>query len=470
MLGRKAVGELREQATTWGSWPGEVSGTWSGMPVDRNKSLQLLAVYGSVRMISDGISTMPIDVFQRRANDVPKPIQTPAWLDEPMVDIPFSEWCSQVLTSLLLDGNSYIAVMRNDRGAIVELVPLGNDTVRVVRQSGRKVYLVNGSPFAGELLHIKGMMIAGSDVGLSPIEYARQTIGLGLAAEKFGAQFFDGPGMMPGVIEMVKPAQPGIMAETAKAWQKFRKQGGMGLPGVLQDGATWKPTGVTNEEAQFLATRQWSAAEIAAQMFLLDPNELGIPIQGTSHTYANLEQRETRKVRTTFLPWMIRIERALSALLFNPRYMKFNPSSLLRGDLLTQYQAFAIGLGGLPFLDVDEVREKIDLGPMAEASPGLVAADVPQTNSATFAGESRGQTFVVSPNIEVHIPAQTRQAAPIVNVAVPDVRVPAPHVDVHVAAPQVDVHVPAPQRPGEVRKRVVRDSDGRISHMVEEPT
>lgn len=369
------VSELRGQATTWGTWTGDVATkTTSGQSVDKLKALQLLAVYGSVRMISDGISTMPADVFRRKGDGTSEGLPTPSWLVEPMLDVSFSEWASQILTSLLLDGNSYIVVLRNDRQAIVELVPLANEAVRVVRRGGRKVYEVNSVPFPGELVHIKGMMLAGSDVGLSPIEYAKETIGLGLATGAYGAQFFDGPGNMPGVIEMPRPAQPGIMQETAKAWQKFRKQGGQGLPGVLQDGATWKPTGVTNENAQFLATQQWTAAEIVGQLFLLDPSDLGIPVVGTSLTYGNLEQRNARRLQVALLPWMVRIEHAVSALLYNPRYMRFNPASLLRGDLKTQYEAFRIGLGdGVPFLVVDEVRDKIDLPPMPPVAPVLPA-------------------------------------------------------------------------------------------------
>lgn len=417
---RSELVELREQATTWGTWPGDAgTATWAGMPVDKDTALQMLAVYGSVRMISDGISTMPVDVYRRKPDGTNEELATPAWIDEPTMDLCFADWCSQVLTSLLLDGNSYLVVVRNDRNAIVELIPLANDKVKVERRKGLKVYMVNNVPFLGEIVHIKGLMVAGSDVGLSPVAYARQTIGLGLATEKYGAQFFDGPGNMPGVIEMLRPAQPGVMQETAKAWQKFRKQGGQGLPGVLQDGATWKPTGVTNEDAQFLATQQWTAAEIAGQMFLLDPSDLGIPVVGTSLTYGNLEQRSARRLQVAFLPWMTRIEHALSALLFNPRYMRFNPAGLLRGDLLTQYQAFRIGLGdGVPFLAVDEVREKIDLGPMPEATMPPAPAVDPVINSARPDGELRAHTFSVNPQIDIHIPAQPAKP-PVVKINVP---------------------------------------------------
>ena len=161
----------------------------------------------------------------------------------------------------------------------------------------------------------------------------------------------------------------------AEHWKKKRSRRGKGLPGVLESGATWKPTGVTNEQAQFLATRKFTAAEIAGQMFLLDPSDLGIPVEGTSLTYANLEQRNARRVQVTLLPWIIRIEKALSALLFEPRYMKFNVEGLLRGDTLNRFQAYALAetinasaatRGEAPLFKTTEMREREDLPPLPD--------------------------------------------------------------------------------------------------------
>jgi HK97 family phage portal protein len=162
---------------------------------------------------------------------------------------------------------------------------------------------------------------------------------------------------------MPRPAQPGIMEETGRMWQRKRKSGGRGLPGVLQDGATWKPTGVTNEQAQFLATRKFTAAEIAGQMFLLDPSDLGIPVEGTSLTYANLEQRNARRVQVTLLPWIIRIEEAISELLVTSK-LKFNVNGLLRGDTLSRFQAYQIG-ADIGVLTVDEMRGLENFSPLS---------------------------------------------------------------------------------------------------------
>lgn len=354
--------EVRAQATTWGAWPGEAIVVPGNVRVDAESSMQLLTVYGCVRLITDSISTLPVDAYRRTGEDAKEEIAKPLWLTQPTVDLDFTSWCTQVLTSLLLHGNAYIAVMRAE-GRIVELVPLDPTKVLVRRDRGRKVYVIAGLPYSGEVLHLKGLMMPGSDVGLSPIEYARQSIGLGLASVKYGAQFFEGEGNMPGVIEMPRTAQPETLKAIAESWRRRRREGGRGLPGVLQDGAVWKPTGVTNEQAQFLATRQFTAAEIAGQMFMVDPTELGIGVQGQSLTYANLEQRNTRFVRVTLLPWIVRLEKALSDLMLNPRYVKFNVNALMRGDLTSRYSAYATGIGA-GFLEPNEARDWEELPPL----------------------------------------------------------------------------------------------------------
>lgn len=368
--------EVRAQATDWGDWPGDVPAGSNN--VTPTSALQLLTVYGCVRMISDGVSTLPLDAFREGADGERLEVPKPTWLREPTVDLDFTEWCTQVLASLLLHGNAYLVVLRNDTNSIVELVPLDPCKVRVERDSrGRKFYRINGVVFTGEITHIKGVMMPGSDVGYSPIEAARLSIGLGLSAQRYGSDAFERDLNMPGVIEMPRKALPESMRAIADNWRRKRNKGGRGLPGVLDDGATWRPTGVTNEQAQFLQTRRYTAAEIAGQLFLLDPSELGIGVEGSSMTYANLAQRDTRRVTVSYLPWIIRIEKALSRLLANPRYVKFNVQGLLRGDIKTMYESFFIGTAGAAFLDVDEVRAWLELPPMppgaAPATP--VAAD-----------------------------------------------------------------------------------------------
>lgn len=360
---------------TWGWWPGDGAPTHSGRVVTSTSALQLLTVYGCATLISDSISTLPVDTYRKAPDGTKLEFTAPQWLKSPTADLLFPEWCSQLLMSLLLQGNAYVWITRTPVGGIVELIVLDPTMVRVVRETGRKVFYVKGVRFDGEIMHIKGPMMPGALIGLSPVDCARQSIGLGLATQEYGSEFFSGAGNMPGVIESPTPMIPGQMKQLAELWQRKRKQGGKGLPGVLDGGATWKPIGVTNEAAQFLATRNFTAAEIAGQMFKVDPADLGIAVAGTSLTYANLSERNTRRVQVTFLPWMIRIENAITELLAAPRYMKFNVDALLRGDptqraayytAMSSINASAKSYGQPPVMLTAEMRALEDFDPIAE--------------------------------------------------------------------------------------------------------
>lgn len=337
--------------------------TNAGPRVTVDSAPQLMAVYGSASLITDQIATLPVNIDGGRR---------PAWIDEPTEGLDRAAWLSQILWSLLLGGGGYIEP-RYGRREIVAIDVLDPVKCDVKLVNGRRVVHVNGIP-SPSVVYIPARMRPGALVGLSPVEWCRQTIGLGLAAQQYGAEFFAGEGNMPGVIEYPADMQPGTEDEVAKQWRRKRSRGGRGLPGVLKNGATWKPTGVTNEQAQFLATRQFTDAQIAGQMFLLDPSDLGIPVQGTTLNYSNQQQRDSRRMKIALMPWVRRIEPALTRLLAGGQY-RFDVDSTLRGNTKESYETLAIGLAA-GFLTVNEVREILGLPPLptTAAVPAEVVA------------------------------------------------------------------------------------------------
>lgn len=366
VLGALARREATPQnLTAWGDWGGAGGQTWAGATVSNETALQLLTVYGCNRFICDGISTLPVDVLRRRADGSPEPVRRPpAFIAKPTPYLDFTAWATQALTSLLMAGNFYASLERSG-GEIKWLHPLDPQKVTVNRERGRKVYVIDGIRYTDfEILHIPGVMWPGSDIGLSPLEAARQTIGQGMSAQEYGSRYFGQGASLSGVIEVPGELTPEQAKALARDWS--RKHGGKdksGLPGVLQGGAAWKPTGVTNEQSQFLETRKFTATEIASQMFQIDPAEMGLPVDGSSLTYANLEQRNARKVQVTFLPWIVRIEKALTSLVPRPQYVKLNVNGLLRGDTKTRFEAYEIGLRS-KFMVPNEPREFEDWAPL----------------------------------------------------------------------------------------------------------
>lgn len=346
----------------WGVWPGSTGVNVAGVKVNQGTASQLMAVYGSATLITDEISTLPVNVDGRS--------RRPSWVDMPSENLDRIAWLGQIVWSLLLSGNAYLAKI-GEIGAISALDPLDPSKVSVIRRNGRRVYLVNGEePRGFTVIHIPGRMRPGDLEGMSPVEEARLSIGLGLSAQKFGSEFFENEGNMPGVIELPRQAQPETLAKIAGQWQKRRRTGGKGLPGVLDDGATWKPTGVTNEQAQFLATRQFTAAEIAGQMFHLDPSDLGIPVTGTSMTYGNLQQRVADRTQKALMPWIRRIEAQLSLLLPPGAEYRFDVDSRLRGNTKESYETLKVAVDA-GFMTLEEARQILGFGgPFTPPAPG----------------------------------------------------------------------------------------------------
>ncbi len=364
--------ETRAMAWPWFPEPGNT--TWAGINVSEVTATQLLAVYGCAAFITDEISTLPLDGME----------STPAWVESPSDGLDRISWTGQIVWSLVMSGDAFCAIINNDRGQVLALDPIDPAVVEVRREAGRRAYYIHGIPAPFEVLHIPGRMKPGALRGMNPVEYARQSIGLGLASMEFGAKFFDGEGNMPGVIELPTHAQPETMRNLAEQWRRKRSRSGKGLPGVLENGATWKPTGVTNEQAQFLATRKYSASEIAGQMFLLDPSDLGIPVDGTSLTYANLGQRNTRRVQVTLLPWIRRIESALSPLVPGGSY-RFNLDARLRGDTRESYETLAVGIAA-GFMTIDEARTILGMEPRPDQTQAPTARELAEMIQKIYLG------------------------------------------------------------------------------------
>jgi HK97 family phage portal protein len=208
--------------------------------------------------------------------------------------------------------------------------------------------------------HVRAFTTAGSVVGLSPIAHARQAVGLGLAAERYGAKFFGDSAVPSGIITSDQDIKPD-RAETIRARWNARHQGRRDVA-VLGSGARFQAITVPPEESQFLETTRANIATIA-RYFGVQPELIGGE-SGGSLTYANVEQRALDFLTFGLRPWLVRLETALSALCSSTTTVKFNAAALVRTDLLTRYQAHESAIRSGWKLR-SEVRELEDLPPIS---------------------------------------------------------------------------------------------------------
>lgn len=343
----------------------------SGEVVTELSALQTSTVWSCVWRISSTISALPMHAFRRiGASEVGREKLTPQprWLQEPG-RLDRTELVGQALTSLLLWGNAYILVLRDDTGRVLGLDVLDPKRVTVEGadrfvwrgEDGREVRL--GS---SDVAHVRGLMLPGSRVGLSPIAHARESIGLSMAASRFGSEFFS-VGAVPDVILSV----PGQASQTAIDQLKENWANGPGSRspgrsriGVLTEGVEAESLTMPLEDAQFLETRRFQLAEIA-NIYLMPLHLLNAEGPQFGDTVA---EQGVAFVQQCLTPWIARLERALTAVLHSDgaarwTFVRINPDALMRGDPVSRAQFYAT-MTNTGAIVPNDIREWEDMPPV----------------------------------------------------------------------------------------------------------
>ena len=426
--------------TVWGTGSDLVLENSAGVNINNKTAFEIVAFFSAVSLISDTISTLPVDSFIRQDGNRRPYRPRPTWIDQPDVDITRQAHYGSVLVSLMIDGNAFVRIFRDSQGEIVNLVCLDPKTVEVKRNGlGRKMFVVTGEDKTldtTEVMHIYDLLEPGSLRGLSRVHRLSDALGVASALQQYAARFFGNGTSQSGVIEYPGPLTP----EQAKnlrdgfdiSHRGFRKAH---RTGILSGGAIFKPTSVNNDHAQFLESRRFAVEEIA-RLFNIPLSMMGIP--GTQ-SYASVEQNAIQFVTHTLRPYLEKLEWSYSKLLPVEAFLKFNIDGLLRGDFNSRISAYATGLQS-GFMSINDVRRLEDLSPAV----GGDEYRVPLANvnlSASNLPEQEGKVSMAQKLIAVGFePAEVLKAlelAPIAHTGVPSTQLQ--------AVAQID-----PENPGSV--------------------
>jgi HK97 family phage portal protein len=367
------LGKLSTKSADWGTLERFISWAWgggasaSGIIVTPNTAMQAAAVYSCVQVLAQSVGMLPLNIMaeddkgnRRIAKEHPLHELLHHQPNDYQTSVEFFE---MMVVSLCLRGNAYAYVNRARSGRVVELLPIHPDMVRVMMsddfQLTYQITMPDGKfqDFkAGEILHVRGLTLNGW-IGISPIAYARESIGLALATEKFGGQLFKNGAKMGGVLE-----HPGKVGEIA--YQRLKDSFDAATSGenahktaLLEEGMKFSKISMNADDAQFLETRKYQRSEIAA-VFRVPPHMIGDLERAT---FSNIEQQSLDFINSALMPWLRRIEMTIRRDLFTAEdkknlHVRFNVASLLRGDAAARKDFYASGRQW-GWLSGNEVRE-----------------------------------------------------------------------------------------------------------------
>lgn len=366
----------------------------SGVNVTAEGSLRYTAVLACVRVLAEGLASLPCILYERfqqdgrdakrRArshglysllHDAPNPVMTAL------------EFFEVGMAQALLWGNFYAEIEWSPRGDVVALWPLPAWRVTPALTQQVKYYSLQMDNQADrvlsdyQVLHVPSFGYNGVS-GKSMISLAREAIGLGLAAERYGASVF-GNGVVPGgVLE-----HPGVLSDEAysrlhDSWAS-RHQGLANAQrlAILEEGMKYNKVGIPPEDAQFLDTRKYQRSEIAG-IFRVPLHMIGDLERAT---FSNIEQQSTDFLTNSLSPWLRRWEQRIVRSLLVGRereryYAEFLVDALLRGDTATRYAAYATGRQW-GWLSVNDIRTRENMNPVDGGEEYLVPMNMVEAGS-----------------------------------------------------------------------------------------
>jgi HK97 family phage portal protein len=324
-------------------WLGGGAQTDAAELVNTATALQLSTVFCCVKILAESVSSLPLQLFSKTPTgkilDTAHPL---SYLlgQEPNPEMDTVAWLECQMAHLVLTGNCYSQIQRDADQNPIALWPLNPRLTHPYRLSnGILVYKtedggVQRTLNAKDVLHVKTFAFDGL-LGISPILECKRLLGGQIAAEKMGSRLFANNATPAVVLKSTAKVKPEDKTKMRDDWESLQSGSNQHRVAVLDQDLSIDKISITNQEAQFLETRQMQRADIGA-IYRISSHMLGSEVRQTD---ANVESMNLQFVTSTLRPYLSKWESEISRKIL-PRQpgrnselsVSFNVAEMLRGD------------------------------------------------------------------------------------------------------------------------------------------
>lgn len=345
--------------------------------VTEDTALQLSAVWGCTRLISEVFASLPLSMRERNG-DTSKKINSHPLLAV-LTRSPNSrqtpvEFYETMQLNLSLHGNAYARIERNTRGNVIALWPLPAQQVQTdLLDDGSVIhYWYHGNDVTAladkSVLHLR--LFGNGLVGLSPLAYARNSLGLATAIDNHAAKFFVNGGKPSGVLYTDAALDK---SQRQKARENFsdivtEKEESKRLL-VLPMGFKYQAIEMNPADMQMLESKRFQVKDICRFFGNVPPVLIG-ETQDSTTLGSSIEQILIGWYRLGLNPYATRWEQALAKKLLTPaerQRIEFHVDfdALTRGDSKTEME-YLKGMVGGPIMTPNEARARKNLPAVAD--------------------------------------------------------------------------------------------------------
>lgn len=339
---------------------------WGGA-ASANETLRIGAVWACLRLRSDLISTLPLDIYRTvegRSVEVPKSpfFKNPAsgWL--------LNEWMYATQFDLDRFGNVFGLIAARDgvgRPSQIELTSTEDWTIVMSGRTGSWEYQYRGRPVSkAEVWHERQFVVPGLPFGLSPVSHGAWSAGHYLSAQQFALDWFASGASPSGTLrnrrKEVNTDEAAIIKQRFRAATSRRD--------VFVHGNDWEysPAAGASSDAKFLDAMKTSVPDIC-RFYGVPADMIDAETSTNTITYANITQRNLQLLTINIGPAITRREaRFTHDLVADPRFVKLNTDAMLRMDPKGKLEVIGTGVKTGIYTH-DEGRAFLDLEPLTDA-------------------------------------------------------------------------------------------------------
>lgn len=316
--------------------------------VDENTSMNVAAFYRGCVYLATQISKLPWEV-KNKDNSTDENSRVSFLLNTrpnpEMNAMTFRLWA---LFQCLINGNAYAEIERTIAGAPLWIWPISNTDLDLWRDQEGKLwyrYLGEGGKTQSlidpkNVLHFKNFHTRNGLVGESVISYAKNVLGISIAADRMASGIFRNGGLPAGFLMNKGTLSDEAYARMKEDWESqygADKQGGTAL---LEEGTEFKTIDIDPQVLQFLESRKFGVLEIARYLNI-PPTKL---YAMETATYSNVENANLEVVIDTLDAWARMFEAEADTKLLNDnyggKYTELDLYSVFRGDMNTRGNYF----------------------------------------------------------------------------------------------------------------------------------
>ena len=340
-----------------------------------DRALQVSAVWSCVRLITETVGSLPVGVY-RREGETRQP-ESDHYLarlfrEAPNADMTPQEFREAMTAQLAFYGNGYAKIEWSGKpfeSEATALNPLRADCMTPVKSASGVTYHYQTSKgihvFAKEnILHVKGWGFDGL-VGLSPLEYGAQSLGITLSADKYAASAFGRNGRPVGILTTDRILTPDQRKDLKGIYDNVNADDSTGT-WVLEAGLKYQQITMTPDTMQMLQTRSFQLGDIAR--FYRVPSFMINDSEKSTTWGTGIEQQNLGFLAYTIRPYLTRWESAVSGCLLNRTdrknyFIEHNVEGLLRADSVARAGFYASAAQNA-WMTRNEIRRKENLPPL----------------------------------------------------------------------------------------------------------